>query len=63
MQKGNSKPAYKSRFQFPPSKAKRRGQGKEDENWRDKSQFHIITTEESDSDSEASMEQAKQQRS
>ncbi len=51
-----SKSAYQSRYQFPPSKTKRRGEEERNENWRDNSQFHITTTDESDSDSDTSME-------
>ncbi len=50
------KSAYQSRYQFPPSKTKRREEEERNENWRDNSQFHITTTDESDSDSDTSME-------
>jgi hypothetical protein len=50
------KSAYQWKHQFPPSKTKRRGEEEQRENWRDNSQFHITTTDESDSDSDTSLE-------
>ncbi len=57
-----SKSAYQSRYQFPPSKNKRRGEEERKKNWRDNSQFHITTMDESDSDSDTSMERRMEEK-